>query len=399
MNFSVKQVVKTKKAIRVKTIAIVNAYNEIAGPFTVLNNFLNYIEEENLFFILFIPPGKNDLDFKNRNVKVVYTPVLPLDKDFFSIKIIRYFLESFYIFFKFIYFFRKFKVDILHNNSSNLFLQSFSAIVTRVKVVYHVREVWNTRSKFSKLLYYFIVRVSHKIICITNTVKQNNFSQNDIRRFSGKFIVIPDCVDTNLYRSVYAHKDKNEVIISFVGRISPIKGLDILLKAYEILMSRNLANNLKLRIIGDIPKTNSYYKGYRKHILELVERCRVYAHCKIELLGFRNDVAKLLQQSHLLILPSRIEEGLGLVLIEGLLTNNFIITSNLGGQKEILELMECGFLFENENATELALKIEAYLADKESYSSLIAEKQTAALAIFSPEAYCDTVLKVYSQII
>ncbi|RZK27246.1 MAG: hypothetical protein EOO43_00250, partial [Flavobacterium sp.] len=94
-----------------KTVAIVNAYNEIAGPLTVLNAFLNNFSEEGFKIILFLPKAKNELLFENENVKVVYTKVVPLDKEIFSLKIVRYTLDCLIAFFRFIYYFKKYKVD------------------------------------------------------------------------------------------------------------------------------------------------------------------------------------------------------------------------------------------------------------------------------------------------
>ncbi|RYZ30107.1 MAG: glycosyltransferase [Chitinophagaceae bacterium] len=298
----------------------------------------------------------------------------------------------------FIYYFKKYKVDILHNNSSNIFIPSFAAQICQIKIIYHIREVWNTRNKLSKVIYYYISRASSKIICITNTVKQGNFSKKDLKKFDNKFVIVTDCIEIEKFHHIINTKSKEEVIVSFVGRIAPIKGLDILLKALSSLNFPDSGFKLKLQVIGDIPKENRFYKSYKKYILELAAKCQVNTNLEIQFYGFRNDVANLLKQSHVLVLPSRIEEGLGLVLAEGLICENFLITSNLGGQKEIIAALGCGLLFENDNHIDLAAKVEYYLSNSSMCNSEIPNGKQSALTLFSPQTYSHLILAIYSKL-
>ena len=73
----------------------------------------------------------------------------------------------------------------------------------------------------------------------------------------------------------------------------------------------------------------------------------------VTFLGDCHDVSQQLQQSDILVVPSR-EEGFGLVAIEGMAAYVPVIASNVGGLAEIIQNGYNGYLFEKENYTELA---------------------------------------------
>jgi hypothetical protein len=48
----------------VKTIGIVNAYNETAGPVTVLKTFLKNFDAPGYKIVVFVPKGNQNLQFE-----------------------------------------------------------------------------------------------------------------------------------------------------------------------------------------------------------------------------------------------------------------------------------------------------------------------------------------------
>lgn len=384
---------------RKKSVGIVNAYNETAGPFTVLQTFLAHYPDEEAPVVLFIPRGPKALDFPGTNVRIVYTKTLPIDKDIFSFRVFLYLFGCVAGFFRFLYFYKKYNIGLVHNNSSNLLIPSLAAQASGVKIVYHIREAWSTRNRLSKILYHYIAHVSTRIVCISNTALHVNFTEKQKQQLKGKLTIIADCIEVESYQREAIRKNREKVIVSFVGRIAPIKGLDILVEAFGLLTSKDENKDVELRIIGDIPKDNPFYRKYKEQILDSIDKCRNSGNAKIAVLGFRDDVAELLLESHVLVLPSRIEEGLGLVLIEGAMAENFVITSNLGGQKEIIEAIGCGFLFENENAADLASKLGLYLARRSERTDAIRSAKAAALSLYSPQRYQQSILSLYNEIL
>lgn len=137
-------------------------------------------------------------------------------------------------------------------------------------------------------------------------------------------------VDINLLRFVY------------LGRISPAKGLHILLEALADLESKNWS----LAIYGYVEE-ESY-----------LEKCRELAKKNRDKISWKGilapeEVIQVLQQYDALIFPSLIQEMVGLVVMEAFAAKIPVIGSSAKGIAEQIKDGETGFLFENGNSTAL----------------------------------------------
>ena len=112
----------------------------------------------------------------------------------------------------------------------------------------------------------------------------------------------------------------------FVGRLSPEKGVDVLIDAW-----RDIAAPLK--IVGDGPVANAL-------------RHQARANDCIEFLGPlpQAEVQRLISRSAFLVLPHRWWEPFGLVVLEAQAWGRPVITSDLGGPAEIVEPDQSGLL-------------------------------------------------------
>lgn len=123
-------------------------------------------------------------------------------------------------------------------------------------------------------------------------------------------------------------KDGNKKpIILFVGRLSPEKGVDILIKAFVKLKEKKfLSSEWKLYIVGS---------GTEESKLKSLDTSKY-----IEFFGeiSNRDVLNLMREASLLVLPSLGYENAPNVIMEGIMTNNRILVTNHGGMKEFSEL-------------------------------------------------------------
>lgn len=123
----------------------------------------------------------------------------------------------------------------------------------------------------------------------------------------------------------------------FVGRLSPEKGIDLLLDAWQQLDRR-----WKLKIAGDGPMS-----------------ARVQAFCAgredVEWVGgkSRAETAELMGRARVLVFPSQWYETFGRVAIESFAAGTPVIASRLGAMAEICSEKETGLLFEPGSATSL----------------------------------------------
>lgn len=127
----------------------------------------------------------------------------------------------------------------------------------------------------------------------------------------------------------------------FVGRLSEEKGLDTLLAAW-----RQLPATYQLKIVGDGPMAAT-----------VTDAASTLPN--IECLGPRNteDVARLMADATILVLPSISYETFGLVLIEALAAGLPVIASRLGAMAELVADGETGILFTPGSGKDLATAV------------------------------------------
>jgi glycogen synthase len=140
-----------------------------------------------------------------------------------------------------------------------------------------------------------------------------------------------------------------EIRLLAVGRMVPKKGLDVLLKAFAVLLQDVPYSRLVL--VGDGPEQNSLRLLTRDLALD----------GKVEWRGAQN-LARVIQEmalSHILIIPSR-EEPFGMVALEAMAIGKPIVASRVGGLPEVLDGADAVFVCADE-PNELANAIKQAL--------------------------------------
>jgi glycosyltransferase involved in cell wall biosynthesis len=120
-------------------------------------------------------------------------------------------------------------------------------------------------------------------------------------------------------------------LVSFVGQLDERKGLHFLLEAWKIVAFKH--SDAVLLLMGKGPM-----KGY---IDDFVQQHHLQS--SVLLLGFRNDIPAILQQSYLLALPS-LWEGFGYVLVEAMAARIPTVATATSSIPEIVVHNETGFL-------------------------------------------------------
>ena len=176
-------------------------------------------------------------------------------------------------------------------------------------------------------------------------------------------------------------KKEYDKIVLFVGRISELKGLDILLKAGEYYEKDNVVT----LIAGD--------GEYKKELNILKEKLGLK---NIVFLGSKGqkELRELYNISDVLVLPSR-KEALPLVAIEALACGTPAIVTNQSGMDKIIT-KEVGLVFEMDNEKMLAEKINAILN-----KDIVFEKNSIAKYAkenYSIEFLINKLVEIYTRI-
>ena len=154
----------------------------------------------------------------------------------------------------------------------------------------------------------------------------------------------------------------------FVGRLVSDKGADLLLEALALLESKP-----RLTIAGDGPE--------RANLEKQAADLKLEAH--VDFIGAQTsaELARLLRQHQILVVPSRWQEPFGIVALEGIASGCVVVGSAEGGLAEAIG--PCGVTFPNGDAKALANALARLLEDRAECDRL---RQNAAdhLTRFTP---------------
>lgn len=172
--------------------------------------------------------------------------------------------------------------------------------------------------------------------------------------------------------------------ILFVGRLHPVKQVDILLRAFHQLQKTN--PNANLYILGDGEE--------RRNLTALTNDLGLSDN--VHFLGFvnRKTVFEMMKQSDLLVLPSKME-GNPRVLIEAMMLKVPIVATNVPGIRDMMEHMKTGYLIDHSDPIELARGIEYVLKNKEHAASMAKCAYTFAKQNFSKQRVSQ---KIFSEL-
>ena len=173
---------------------------------------------------------------------------------------------------------------------------------------------------------------------------------------------------------------QNEKInLLFVGKLVPVKGVDLILEAIRIIVSRNpdLADRLHLNVVGH----GDEREALEQEVYQMGWRDKVVFH------GFVDDSAKLLdiyQQTDIQIVPSKHPyEGLPRVIEEGLYNSLPIIATPSGSIPDAFNDGEDIIFVPFKDSLAVADAIQRIVNDDELRQRLIHSNQSVANAIRS----------------
>lgn len=181
-------------------------------------------------------------------------------------------------------------------------------------------------------------------------------------------------------------KERHKIVVGFVGRLSPEKGVDYLLEIIEKTLS--VQNNIRFVIVGDGPD---------KHLLTPFLRTPFEKH--VTLVGQKSQVEPLYLQMDLFVMPSR-SEGLPFVALEAMSYGIPVIATAVGGLPEVINNGKDGILISTHNVVPAMAEAIIDLATHHEKRITLgkAARQTVE-GRFSRRIMCQNTLRIYESVL
>ncbi len=212
-------------------------------------------------------------------------------------------------------------------------------------------------------------------------VSPSNFLADLVKKYRfkrGNITVIPNGIDTNSYRPFW--NDKNYIV--YFGRISPEKGVETLLNAYDnIGLERR---RIGLKIVGQGPQLDVLREKYKY----------------VDFTGYKKDeeLKRIVEEASFVVIPSQWYENCSMSVLEAMAMGKPVIASNIGGLPEQVEDGKTGFLFEMGNVEELSQKIITLAKNKELRQTMGRRARQKAINEYSLEVHGRKLLALYEKL-
>lgn len=269
---------------------------------------------------------------KNVDVKIVYfvegvivRPENPIPLIYISIK------KNFFSIFKLINLIKLEDPDVIHSHMfhANMFARLLKFFYKKIKVICTSHSSFEG-GRIKMLIYALTENLCDLHTNVSKKACEALTEAGAVRR--NKIIPIYNGINLDKYKPIDGAREKinNELnlpddskIILSVGRLNTPKDYPTLLKSFELVLSKN--NNTYLLVAGDGDKKNE--------LINICEEKKILHHVKF--LGIRKDIPLLLSACDLFV-SSSAWEGFGLAILEAMISQKPIVSTNTDGAVELL---------------------------------------------------------------
>lgn len=291
------------------------------------------------------------------------------------------------------------KIEILHTHRyKENFLGALAGKTSRVKhlvrTVHGMSEPFtgyrNLMTRFHHFLDFYVSRFwMEKVITVSRDIEHSLAAK--LRR--DKLITIHNGIDLERLRGEKNPAElrqsmgiaADDFVVGSVGRLTPIKGYQFLLRAGKII-SRNKPN-FKLVLVGDGPERQALTRLARE--LEL-EQTVIFT-------GFTPDVAEVISIFDIFVLSS-LHEGISISLLEALGLGVPAVVTDVGGNPEVVGDGKTGLLVPPRDENELARACLMLLADKTKREKMGDRGRVLIKQEFSNKQMAERVYRLYQDL-
>ncbi len=162
--------------------------------------------------------------------------------------------------------------------------------------------------------------------------------------------VIPTGIDPSGYG--IKNRSKQEIVVSYVGRLESIKGVDDFLAALVPLKSEY--KNMKLQVVGWYKDNHPLVEKYQREVV---------------FTGLRKDIPEVLGATNIFVMPSH-SEGLSNAVMEAMSSSCACVVSEVGGNTYLIQNGVSGFCFPAGDREALRAHVARLLDDPSKRVSL-----------------------------
>ena len=292
---------------------------------------------------------------------------------------------------------RSLRPAVVHTRNLGTLDMQFMAALCAVRGRVHGEHGWDVYDLHGKHPRYLRLRrlarrCVHRYVAMSRDLAQ--WLQADVGVPQGRIAQIYSGVDAERFRprvpgdvapwpAGFAGPDS--IVIGTVGRHEPVKNPLGLVQGFRRLIETapELAGRLRLVLVGG----GVQFADVERKVAELGLTAQTW------LAGSRHDVADILRQFDVFVLPS-LNEGISNTILEAMACAVPVVASRVGGTPEIVREGQTGFTYSSQDETELTLRLATYVED----AALRREHGRRARSIVEQHHSMDSMVRNYLDV-
>ena len=346
----------SKKEIYFVIVPRLDNSSPIKGAIALCNYL---VKIKNVVLIDLYGENKNNLNISSKlkritlkNKKIFYLKIIEIQKIYRSFKSLRKISISFC-----------FSADILNFFCKNL-AYTIASLRGNISLAYRYDHGFFRGYLMSKVHYLILDKLD---LVLTMNLEQEKIIES---KTNTPYYTVGNFLDETVIQRSERNKTNNKYTITFLGRLVPLKKIDILIDAFKNLTRKY--ENLELIIAGEGQSEMSLRKQAKSlNILDKVIFC-----------GHINDPFSILEKTDLVVIPS-LTEGTSRTALEALYLGIPCIMRNTSGNNELITSNSMGLLFDDDN--DLYLKMIDIYKKKARYNN---QRNKSLLQESNTQNYC-----------
>jgi glycosyltransferase involved in cell wall biosynthesis len=281
---------------------------------------------------------------------------------------------------------------LLANTPKALVVTSLAGVIARKPVVYHLHDILS-REHFSRSNLWLLVGLTNRFVA--QVIANSHATERSFIAAGGK---TPVSVCYNGFRhqafEPYIRRrseivqglrdslklDRHCVLLGVFGRLAHWKGQHVAIQALKQIPGAHLV------LVGDALFGEDSYKSMLQSLAS-----KDGLEGRVHFLGFRQDVAALMQAMDVVVHCSVAPEPFGRVIVEAMLSKRPVVASRAGGAEEVLENDVSGLLAQPNDPVDLARCIQKLLCGNSGLEAMLETAHRTASERFKIETLADQV--------
>ncbi|MCH7415765.1 glycosyltransferase family 4 protein [Belliella sp. R4-6] len=287
------------------------------------------------------------------------------------------------------------KIDLIYSNTSAVLVGGWVAKKMKIPHVAHLHEIIKSPTWLRKLLGNIINNTSSKVLAVSQAVKENWSGVIDVNKIKLVYNGIDQSpyfdLKTNIIKDLPKMAEK-KILIGMIARVNHWKGQN-----YFIDIAKSLCHdydNLHFLIVGDAFPGTEYFID---ELLIHIKNSGMEDH--ITYLGYRTDVADILNTLDIFMLPSILPDPLPTTVLEAMAAAKPVVATNHGGAREMVLDGETGFLVPWDDTEKVVSIMRILIESPEKRKAMGKSGRERVSKHFSIDTYLDKFSKEINELV